>query len=56
MLYGRKENNRAYLIWGMGRVAGLGRESFMHRFLENGKSCCRHRQLHSHSALVKVNC
>lgn len=32
MLYGRKENNRAYLIWGMGRVAGLERESFIEIF------------------------
>lgn len=40
MLYGRKENNRAYSVWGMGRVAELGRESFMHRFLENRESYC----------------
>lgn len=53
MLYGRKENNRAYLIWGVGRVAGLERESFIDRFWENHESCCRHRQVHSHSVLVE---
>lgn len=32
MLYGSKENNRTYFIWGMGRAAGLGQVSFMHGF------------------------
>lgn len=53
MLYGRKENNRVYLIWGIGRVAGLERESFIDRFWENHESCCRHRQVHSHSVLAE---